>query len=137
MTAWSVVRGVFDGICHLYNISVDFNSSYLDEDEISRNLRESISRRVVALGVSYNLHEAHPEFCLTILGIIFGILIFILVYILSLGLRGFLYAVTSATGIDLLKDFVGVEDTNDALPENPFWAGTHARRKMESQKKEE
>lgn len=61
-----------------------------------------------------------------------GLLLFVAIFSIRLCLTASLTVLGWVTKSDVLRDFVGVEDTPDTLRENPFWAGTHEKRRNEA-----
>ncbi len=61
-----------------------------------------------------------------------GLLLFLAILTAQMCLKALLDCLAKVTGKDLLSDFFGVDDTPDTLRENPFWAGTHERRRIEA-----
>jgi hypothetical protein len=78
------------------------------------------------------LYAAHPQLVLGILGLLGGGALLLGLVCVRGALRCGCGALARATGLRALRALAedgagGGED--DALPENPFWAGTHARRR--------
>jgi hypothetical protein len=88
-----------------------------------------------SLNTSLSIEEfysSHPNVCLYSLSIVCGLILFLALLTIRLCLKVLLDCLAKVTGKDLLKELFGVEDTPDTLRENPFWAGTHERRRFEA-----
>ena len=134
----SFFRGVFEGLCRLYNVSAEYSSYPSSTD--SHDFRVAINERIVSIGLYYDLpglYKSQPDVCLCILGIFLGLVFFLVMYCIGLCFRVCLNIIASLTGVDVLRDYLGIDDSPDELRENPFWAGTHERRRIDGSAKKE
>lgn len=74
-------------------------------------------------------YSSHPNVCIYSLSIVCGLVLFLAIFSIRICLTASLAVLAWVTRSDVLRDFVGVEDTPDTLRENPFWAGTHERKR--------
>ncbi len=76
------------------------------------------------------LHAAHPQLVVAGLGLLGGAMVLGALAGVHCAMRGACRALALATGLEAFRALAEDEGAPDALVDNPFWAGTHSRRRQ-------
>lgn len=131
----ATARGLAQGLRDLLapgHPSLYFDSSFPEEGAAERAARHRAAAWLVGAAQAAGLpavYAARPQVVLYGLAALGGLALFALLLLLQCALRGTCRALALGTGLAVFQGLVEIEDVPDALPENPFWAGTHSRRR--------
>jgi hypothetical protein len=75
------------------------------------------------------LYAARPQLVLYGLGVLGGLVVLAALLCVHRALRGACSALALATGLEAFRGLAEDEGAPDELIDNPFWAGTHSRRR--------